>query len=164
MSADDDRQPWDRQPDETAKAFQAFQVYRDMGPHRSIVKVADEMGYKSPRHVKRWSSENDWVARVDKYIDHQDKQRQRKFRQLRDQAYEDLYERLDDVTKALIQAAIKQGDVRAAIDIMDRCGMKPKNEQRIEIGSAEAGEDKLDELLPQVGQDRREDDGDPGAD
>lgn len=37
-------QPWDRQPRETAKAFYAFAIYRDLGHQRSLISAAQKQG------------------------------------------------------------------------------------------------------------------------
>lgn len=55
--------PWNMRPDESAKAYQAFEVYRDMGPDRSLERVGQLLG-KSTVTVERWSTANDWQARV----------------------------------------------------------------------------------------------------
>lgn len=55
--------PWERQPGETDPAFHAFAVYRDMGPERSLSKVAGSIG-KSTRLLSGWSSRNSWRVRV----------------------------------------------------------------------------------------------------
>ena len=56
-------EPWERQPDESAKAFEAFVTYRDMGPDRSIQRVARECT-KSVSLIKRWSRERGWTERI----------------------------------------------------------------------------------------------------
>lgn len=76
-----DRQPWEQQPGETPKAYQAFCVYRDMGAGRSldagyqqsIQRVSE--GYQEKRASgawRRWCNQHGWVARAiayDKYLD-----------------------------------------------------------------------------------------------
>ncbi|CAB4912179.1 unannotated protein [freshwater metagenome] len=55
--------PWERQPDETTKAYEAFAMYRDQGARRSVRAVARE----SNKHVTligRWSSAHHWVERA----------------------------------------------------------------------------------------------------
>jgi hypothetical protein len=56
-------QPWERLVKESAPAFAAFVRYRDMGPDRSLARVARELG-KSTTIVERWSARDHWVARV----------------------------------------------------------------------------------------------------
>lgn len=54
---------WDRQPDEGAKAFEAFVAYRDMIGRRSQRAVAEKLG-KSETLISRWSSQHRWRDRV----------------------------------------------------------------------------------------------------
>ncbi len=55
---------WERQAGESAKAYEAFAMYRDAGPSRSITMVARELN-KSRSLIARWSSAYDWVDRVE---------------------------------------------------------------------------------------------------
>lgn len=60
-------QPWERQPGESAPAYEAFEIYRDLPPGtRSGARVVQELG-KSKSLIDRWSSEHDWVERVQEY-------------------------------------------------------------------------------------------------
>lgn len=65
-------QPWEMQPTDTVKSFEAFQVYRDMGKNRSIPKVAVELS-KSQAIIKRWSAKHNWVERVAAWEEEQDR-------------------------------------------------------------------------------------------
>jgi len=64
---------FERQDGETVKAFEAFKVYRDLGPERSLAKVA-EIRYgkttSNARQVARWSSRFDWVERAAAWDDY----------------------------------------------------------------------------------------------
>lgn len=55
-------EPWERQLNETSRAWEAFTVYRDMGASRSIVKVSRELG-KNRVTLEEWSTKYDWVKR-----------------------------------------------------------------------------------------------------
>lgn len=55
--------PWERQPGEGVKAFEAFNTYMLMGTDRSHVKVAYELG-KSATLMSKWSSQWKWVERA----------------------------------------------------------------------------------------------------
>jgi hypothetical protein len=57
-------QPWDRQPGESAKAYDAFQTYLDQGPERSYAGVAAAMG-KSGTWIEQWGRRYDWVTRAE---------------------------------------------------------------------------------------------------
>lgn len=65
-------EPWERQPEETAKPFEAFCVYRDMGPDRSLSKVAEKL-QKSDTLMGRWSRAYDWVKRATAWDAEQDR-------------------------------------------------------------------------------------------
>lgn len=56
-------EPWERQESETAKAWEAFCIYRDMGVDRSLRKVVQQL-HKSLTQIGEWSSKYDWVKRV----------------------------------------------------------------------------------------------------
>lgn len=64
----EERKPWERLPDETTPAFEAFKEYRDMGEKRSIAKVAEKLG-KSDKLLERWSAKHDWGNRVKAWDD-----------------------------------------------------------------------------------------------
>lgn len=73
------RNDWERRKDpvtgaftENVKRFQAFKIYRDMGRDRSFSKVSKELE-KSVTLLSRWSSEDGWVARCEKYDEYVDK-------------------------------------------------------------------------------------------
>lgn len=68
--------PWDMQPDETTKAFEAFKVYRDMGPKRSRKAAVEKMTGKTNTcgNFDQWSVKYHWVSRInayDRYLDQQ---------------------------------------------------------------------------------------------
>jgi|TARA_R110000824_G_scaffold132891_1_gene295435 hypothetical protein len=66
------RFPWERQFNESRKAFEAFVTYRDMGTTRSQEKVGRELG-KSAKLMGRWSAKWSWVNRVEGWVDEQDR-------------------------------------------------------------------------------------------
>lgn len=53
----------ERLPRESTKAFAAFRAYLDMGPQRSLARVAADLG-KSKVLMERWSRRYDWVGRI----------------------------------------------------------------------------------------------------
>ena len=57
---------WERQTGETAKAYAAFSVYRDMGVHRSLRRVAQESS-KDPAQIFRWNKRHGWQQRIAAY-------------------------------------------------------------------------------------------------
>ena len=60
---------FERQPGETEKAFAAFNVYLNLGPHRSIAQVTKLLG-KNTRRPELWSRKFHWTQRVQAYTDH----------------------------------------------------------------------------------------------
>jgi hypothetical protein len=52
--------PWDRRPDETARAYEAFRTYRDLGPAR---RPADVAGYADGTK-RRWRAIHAWDQRA----------------------------------------------------------------------------------------------------
>jgi hypothetical protein len=68
--------PWERQPGETNKAWNAFRIYRDMdAAERTIKSVSKQLGYSVTALCERWSRLNDWVSRAGTYDAHMDEQR-----------------------------------------------------------------------------------------
>ncbi|MGD6751972.1 hypothetical protein [Streptomyces sp. BH105] len=63
---------WEQQPGESQRAYEAFTVYRDFGPARSVTKVARELD-KSRTLVGRWSRQFAWVMRAKAYDREQDR-------------------------------------------------------------------------------------------
>ena len=61
-----DGNSWDRQPNESAKAYEAFCVYRDLGEIRGLSKVGQKL-HKSKTLIGRWSARRNWAARVRDY-------------------------------------------------------------------------------------------------
>jgi hypothetical protein len=65
-SADFNKQPWEQRDDETARAYEAFALYRSLGPERSCARVGQKLG-KSSTIMDRWSARHEWVDRVRAY-------------------------------------------------------------------------------------------------
>jgi hypothetical protein len=63
MSETDDLRPWDCQPGESSKAYQAFVIYRDLGADRSIQRVANELS-KNRGTLTNWSHTWYWAERA----------------------------------------------------------------------------------------------------
>jgi hypothetical protein len=56
-------QAFEQQRKESARAFEAFSVYLNLGPGRSLAAVAQKLA-KSKQLLKRWSAKFDWPGRV----------------------------------------------------------------------------------------------------
>lgn len=59
-------QAWDRRAAESAKAFEAFVVYRDGGATRSVERVAETL-QKDHTFLRKWSARHEWVSRAAAY-------------------------------------------------------------------------------------------------
>jgi hypothetical protein len=55
-------QAWERQPQESPKAFEAFRKYRDLASKRTLREVAQMSGC-SAQNIERWSRKWNWVGR-----------------------------------------------------------------------------------------------------
>ena len=97
---------WERQPNESAKAYHAFTLYRDAGITRSLRKVVGEHFGGSTgklRQLEKWSSENLWVSRVEAYDAEVDRRR----RLRREAQAEDARERAVENARLLQDIAIR---------------------------------------------------------
>ena len=61
-----DNAPWEQQPGESAKAFEAFAIYRDMGVERYVRKVTQRLN-KRLTLIGKWSSRYNWPERARAY-------------------------------------------------------------------------------------------------
>lgn len=78
MSRTEERDPWERQKGEGAKAFQAFVVFRDIDPEeRSVRAVAKKLG-KGKWLLQRWCARWHWRERAAEYDNYLDKLKRRK--------------------------------------------------------------------------------------
>lgn len=70
----DDRKPWDQQPDESSRAYQAFVTYRDMPATERSYRAVGQKWAKSRSLIGRWSSAHRWIERVAAYDRHLEEQ------------------------------------------------------------------------------------------
>lgn len=69
---DESELTWDAPlPGETAISFSQFCIFRDMGPYRTLRRVAEQVG-RSPKSVRALSATNHWVKRALLYDAHLD--------------------------------------------------------------------------------------------
>jgi len=82
---------WERQKDESNKAYHTFCIYRDMGPNRSLEKTRQKIGKPAGyiRWLHTWSSKYDWVTRAQAYDDYIEKKK----REEKEKAILDMAER-----------------------------------------------------------------------
>lgn len=72
MAKENTPDPWERQEGETPRAYEAFCVYRDLGPNRSITKTAQELN-KNRTTIGEWSTKYEWVKRAAAWDSEQDR-------------------------------------------------------------------------------------------
>lgn len=58
--------PWEQQPGESGPAFEAFSIYRDLGPGRTVSAVVEKLR-KSDSLLRRWKAKWDWRSRAVAY-------------------------------------------------------------------------------------------------
>jgi hypothetical protein len=75
MSSQSLQNPWDRQPQESHKAFAAFTLYRDLAGDRTLQKVAEELRC-SGANVRRWALRWNWRYREREWDIYQDQKAQ----------------------------------------------------------------------------------------
>lgn len=66
--------PWERQPGEGDRAWDAFTTYRDLGPGKRSLQLLVDKCHKGHSNFARWSNLWDWVARCtafDAWMDRQ---------------------------------------------------------------------------------------------
>lgn len=68
----DGRDPWERQPDETAKRYEQFCVYRNPGPGRTLTKTAETLTL-SAAYVRSVSAHFLWSTRAQAWDREQDR-------------------------------------------------------------------------------------------
>ena len=127
-------QPWERQPEETNKAWNAFRLYRDMEPaERSTQEVANKLLLNSTRHIREWCTEHNWVARAGAYDAHVDelKRNQRERERLaaserRIQLAKNMQlvggAKIQEIGKK-IQDALSKGEALPAISLKDAAAL-----------------------------------------
>jgi hypothetical protein len=99
--AEDTVESWERQSGESVQAFEAFAVYRDLGPARSLTKTAREL-HKSRTLLGRWSRQYAWVMRAAAY----DREQDRLFLAEQAQARRDIARRHAKLAQAVQSKAV----------------------------------------------------------
>lgn len=111
MNPDTGPAPWERQPGESARAYAAFCIYRDMPPRkRSLREVAAKLKgkpgkYKSvPANISMWSAKWRWAERAAAW----DEERDRQEREAQIRAVKEMRERHAREAMALQEKALKR--------------------------------------------------------
>lgn len=83
--------PWDRQPGESPRAFEAFGIYARMGAARSNAAAARQLG-KTTTLLNQWSAKHQWVKRAEAWDGH--------LNSITNEAMENAREALEDARAA----------------------------------------------------------------
>jgi hypothetical protein len=99
-------QPWERLRNEPSKSFHAFTLYCDLGPGRSLAKLAEQFGETSVslRRLEQLSSKWSWVSRAASFDDDQDRQK----RELNDRDRRSMSERHARMAMLIQSATLDQ--------------------------------------------------------
>ena len=120
--------PWEKQPNETPRAFSFFQVYRDLKPDdRSTAKVAEILG-KSKSAMEQHCTRNGWVDRAAKWDDEQDRIKReadlkeqvkaiKKMRERHTKVAEKMIKKADEALEQIPADDIRPSDISKLIDI-----------------------------------------------
>lgn len=102
--------PWDRLPGESARAYRAFCVYRDLGPKRSVLKAIQAAGENvdSVGRWETWCTQFRWVERAAAYDEWLDRQQ----REAREEVLRDMARRHAELAMLLLER------VRARVEAM----------------------------------------------
>jgi hypothetical protein len=125
VSAEETTPPWERQPGETKKSWEAFAIYRDMLSDRTLRKTAQQLN-KNLTTIADWSKKFEWVSRVEKYDSYLDKETRKK----REKEIVDMKDRHAKLATAMLAKAAK------ALQAIPDDEIKPQDVARmIEVGS-----------------------------
>ena len=128
--------PWERQSREGTKAWEAFQVYRDLGTDRSIRQAAEQLG-KSAKTLQEWSTRHAWMDRVAAWELEQDRQARKAqlaaIRKMRQEHAALGFSMLSKAAKAL--KSIPENEIKASdISRMVEVGSKLERLARGDVG------------------------------
>ena len=154
-------QPWERQVGETARAYEAFSEYRDMGADRSLAKVGQKLG-KSKAQMEKWSKKYSWVARAEAW----DIEEDRLIRLALTKDIGAMRKRHADMARAMLMKAaralqkipdneIKASDVSRMVDVAAKLERISKGDvgDVIEERQGEAAADPVQFYMPDNGRD-----------
>jgi len=139
-----ERKQWERQENETPKAFDAFCAYRDLPTaERSLQKAwskyKERTGNKSgtmPGRFRDWSSANKWVDRVGAYDDYKDAQHREAYEverlKQRDNRQQ-VVRALQGMTAKVMQTQQQVSMTPAELNALANAVSKVLNESRIEF-------------------------------
>ena len=113
---------WERQEEETPRAYEAFCVYRDQGPGRSLRQTGRSLN-KNLTTIAEWSSKYEWVKRCAAFDAENDRiarlENLKDIKDMRKRHAELARKTLEKVNEALeimVAASISNSDVARLMD------------------------------------------------
>lgn len=165
-------EPWERRENETSKAYEAFCVYRDMGPDRSMRATAERLG-KSQGLMEGWSAKHEWVNRASLWDDEQDRIEREIAQREQAKAIKDMRKRHADIANAmLIKSAkaltripedeISARDISRMVDVASKLERIARGDVGDVVESRDGGkaESPVTFYIPDNGRDQEDDDDD----
>jgi hypothetical protein len=97
---------WERLPNESSKAYQAFCYYRDLGTGRGLDKALTSANRKLTNHAwwGKWMSKYNWVERARAYDDYLEQEKRKE----QEKAILEMVERHTKEAMALQQKALER--------------------------------------------------------
>ncbi len=101
-----------------AKARAAFEVYRDMGPTRTLPALAELLGRKSASGLKAWSSRHDWTRLCAEHDHAELREALGKREILKERTLQKMVDRSDEAAEVLYEIMTD----RSVLPVLDRQG------------------------------------------
>lgn len=134
--------PWERQPGETEKAYEAFLIFKNLGPGRTFKAVSDRL-QKSYTLIRRWKERGNWESRAAEY----DRENERKEQIATQKARKKMIERHIKIGTSL------QGKALQALEAISPEEMKPQDIERfLQFGTKLESESRAKQATKQAGE------------
>jgi len=157
-------QPWERQKGESAKSFEAFATFRDLGPERTISEVSKRL-QKSGSLLYRWSNAWDWDERARAWDNEQDRKAQKehiqeiaKMRSRHTKLAESMLLKAAKALKDLPDGAMKPADITRMVDVAAQLERLSRGDttDSIEIKDGGKTEPAVKFYMPDNGRDEKD--------
>jgi hypothetical protein len=128
-----ERESWEKLKGESYKAWEAFTVYRDMGPTRTLARAGQHLG-KGRAIIEEWSAKHHWVDRASDYDEYLDRQQ----REVMEDARRKMLETHAEVASTMVAKASQRltGDPDNNVLALNVNRLSPQDVARwLELGS-----------------------------
>ena len=135
----DDLKPWDRQPGETAKAYAAFLVYRDLPAlDRSVAAAWGRK--KGGKYWERWCTDHNWLERAAKHDSDLASRRRERMAQELDLAQDDAMvtiraalDKVKERIEGMDAEELAAGQIPTALRTLIKLELKVLGEDRVAL-------------------------------